>query len=118
MTDSLRPTRWREVVPEGNCRHWQIWAPGYAVFGVVTETSRPNKWYWEARVMNTCRVDGQRQHGYVTTFEAAKRVVESLLVHTETLSLNDCSPPVDSWEAAIIRDTLLHRAYFRLPEEE
>ncbi len=82
---------WREVVSEAGNPWHQCVAP-VSVVGDVWEVKRSvfphgddvGRFMWNVRTMDVSRVEGVTPRGYAATLEAAKAIVECILVNTGT----------------------------------
>lgn len=73
--------KWREVNDNGY-QYWQYMGP-MGVYGTVSFEA-DKRYYWCARVMENCRIDGEPPRGKALALDGAKRVVELLCEITGT----------------------------------
>lgn len=99
---------------------WQLWIPGYAVMGTVDEANGENR--WEARTMTHYTPEGicgPPFHGRAPTLNRAKRLVEVLLMETDTLTDNGAAlrTPVDPYADQLAKARAERDEFARQVEE-
>lgn len=98
---TTRVTYWKDM---GNGK-WNLIAPGYAVFGVVQESTQIQ---WQARVMSKYLESSVSAsfNGRASSIDQAKRLVETLLLQTGTLIENQCTleSAIDPYADTLLRE--------------
>ncbi len=75
------PGVWKERQPKNE---WVFLAPGYAVYGMISKEG--NLWRWSARVLLSRSSDNGPIDGLAPTLTGAKRIIETLLIETGTIT--------------------------------